>query len=236
MATRKARSRDRARQLEYPRRTTQSYELPANAPEAAASTGACALDRCSTTIRSPPRVLANRVWQHHFGTGIVDTPNDFGYMGGRPTHPELLDWLAQRLNDNGWRLKPLHARSCCRRLIGKRARRGEELGSMRIAACLWRFPPRRLTAEEIRDTMLAVAGKLDLSEWAAPASGSTDIRTTMSRPTRPSITSARKRTAGRSTIRTPALRGSTCLSDFDCAGSARSRAAPCEHDDTRCSR
>ena len=55
-----------------------------------------------------PRVLANRVWHYHFGTGIVDTPSDFGYMGGRPTHPELLDYLATRLKANGWRLKPLH--------------------------------------------------------------------------------------------------------------------------------
>ncbi|MFM9029806.1 MAG: DUF1553 domain-containing protein, partial [Opitutaceae bacterium] len=55
-----------------------------------------------------PRVLANRVWQHHFGTGIVDTPSDFGFQGGRPSHPELLDFLAQRLIAHGWRLKPLH--------------------------------------------------------------------------------------------------------------------------------
>ena len=55
-----------------------------------------------------PRVLVNRLWQYHFGTGIVATPSDFGYMGERPTHPELLDWLAQRLVADGWRLKPLH--------------------------------------------------------------------------------------------------------------------------------
>jgi hypothetical protein len=55
-----------------------------------------------------PRVLANRLWHYHFGTGIVDTPSDFGYMGGRPTHPELLDWLARQLQVGGWRLKPLH--------------------------------------------------------------------------------------------------------------------------------
>jgi hypothetical protein len=54
------------------------------------------------------RVLANRVWQHHFGTGIVDTPSDFGFLGGRPTHPELLDWLARRLQQHGWQLKALH--------------------------------------------------------------------------------------------------------------------------------
>ena len=55
-----------------------------------------------------PRDRANRVWQHHFGTGIVSTPNDFGVQGQKPTHPELLDWLAQYLIDNDWRLKPVH--------------------------------------------------------------------------------------------------------------------------------
>ena len=63
-----------------------------------------------TAIDNPlaPRVLANRIWHYHFGTGIVDTPSDFGFMGGRPTHPELLDWLATKLMSEGWRLKPLH--------------------------------------------------------------------------------------------------------------------------------
>jgi hypothetical protein len=112
----------------------------------------------------PARVLANRVWQWHFGEGIVDTPSDYGYMGSRPTHPELLDWLAQQLIDNGWRLKPLH-----RLIMTSQAYR--QSGEWRAEAArvdadsriLWRFPPRRLTAEEIRDTLLAVAGKLDLT-------------------------------------------------------------------------
>ena len=54
------------------------------------------------------RVIVNRLWQHHFGRGIVATPNDFGVQGARPTHPELLDWLASELIRNGWRLKPMH--------------------------------------------------------------------------------------------------------------------------------
>jgi len=110
-----------------------------------------------------PRVLANRLWHYHFGTGIVATPSDFGYMGGRPTHPELLDWLAGQVHRHGWRLKPLH------RLIvmsetyrQSSAFRAEAAGADADSRLLWRFPPRRLTAEEIRDTMLAAAGKLNL--------------------------------------------------------------------------
>lgn len=111
-----------------------------------------------------PRVLVNRIWQYHFGTGIVATPSDFGYLGGRPTHPELLDWLAQQLRRNGWRVKPMH------RLI-MTSRTYRQSGDWRAAAAeqdaegrlLWRFPPRRLSAEEIRDTLLHVVGKLDLT-------------------------------------------------------------------------
>ena len=83
------------------------YSLPLDAPEAERR---LALANWIVAAENPltPRVLANRVWHYHFGTGIVDTPSDFGYMGGRPTHPELLDYLALRLKENGWRLKPLH--------------------------------------------------------------------------------------------------------------------------------
>jgi len=110
----------------------------------------------------PARVLANRLWHYHFGTGIVATPSDFGFMGSRPTHPELLDWLARQLHENGWRLKPLH-----KLIVMSQAYR--QSSTYRTDAAkrdadsryLWRFPPRRLTAEEIRDTMLSVAGKLD---------------------------------------------------------------------------
>ncbi|WP_425613800.1 DUF1553 domain-containing protein [Anatilimnocola sp. NA78] len=110
------------------------------------------------------RVLANRVWQYHFGRGLVDTPSDFGYLGSRPSHPELLDWLAIQLQSGGWQLKPLH-----RLLMTSQAYR--QSGEFRESAAtkdaesrlLWRFPPRRLSAEEIRDTLLQVAGKLDLT-------------------------------------------------------------------------
>ena len=108
------------------------------------------------------RVIVNRLWQHHLGRGIVATPNDFGGQGQLPTHPELLDWLAQKLIDHGWRLKPIH------RLIVTSAVYQQD---SRVAAAnaridpenvfLWRWSPRRLESEAIRDSMLAVSGRLD---------------------------------------------------------------------------
>lgn len=110
----------------------------------------------------PPRVLANRIWQHHFGTGIVNTPNDFGYMGDRPSHPELLDFLAGKLIENGWRLKPIH-RLIMKSMAYRQSSTWQERAAQLDADSrwLWRFPPRRLSAEELRDTMLQIAGKLD---------------------------------------------------------------------------
>jgi hypothetical protein len=109
-----------------------------------------------------PRVLANRLWHYHFGTGIVDTPSDFGYMGGKPSHPELLDWLARRLQADKWRLKSLHklivTSQTYRQSSAFRRDAAEVDANSRL---LWRFPPRRLSGEEVRDSMLAVAGKLD---------------------------------------------------------------------------
>jgi hypothetical protein len=108
-------------------------------------------------------VLANRIWHYHFGTGIVDTPSDFGFMGGRPTHPELLYWLATKLMSEGWRLKPLHKLLMTSQTYQQSSVFKPE--AARIdgdARYLWRFPPRRMQAEEIRDTILSVAGKLDL--------------------------------------------------------------------------
>ncbi|MFO0915343.1 MAG: DUF1553 domain-containing protein [Pirellulales bacterium] len=110
------------------------------------------------------RVIVNRVWQHHFGRGLVGTENDFGVRGERPTHPELLDWLASRFVEHGWSIKEMH------RLVMSSAAyqqssdydvRGAELDP--DARWLWRFNRRRLSAEEIRDAMLMVSGDLDLS-------------------------------------------------------------------------
>lgn len=108
------------------------------------------------------RSIANRAWQHHFGRGLVETPNDFGRNGARPTHPELLDWLACELRDGGGSLKALH-----RRLVHSAAYRQSSNHRERAAALdadnrwLWRGPRRRLSAEEVRDSILAASGQLD---------------------------------------------------------------------------
>lgn len=122
------------------------------------------------------RVLANRLWHYHFGTGIVDTPSDFGYMGGRPTHPKLLDYLAHKLVEGDWKIKSLHRLI----MLSDAYQQSSEYDSAaaRIdgdARLLWRFPPRRMSSEEIRDTLLQVAGKLDripLAPELSPAAGS----------------------------------------------------------------
>ncbi len=109
------------------------------------------------------RVIVNRVWQFHFGTGIVATPSDFGLNGVPPTHPELLDWLARDFMDNGWSLKHLHRRLLLSNTWQQDSRpNAESLKVDASARLLWRFPPRRLEAEAIRDSMLAVSGSLDL--------------------------------------------------------------------------
>jgi hypothetical protein len=109
------------------------------------------------------RVMANRMWQHHFGRGIVPTSNDFGKLGEGATHPELLDWLASELMDGGWKLKRMH-----KLIMTSNAYRMSSKGDPKALAVdganalLWRFNMRRLTAEEVRDSILAVTGKLNL--------------------------------------------------------------------------
>jgi len=108
------------------------------------------------------RVMVNRLWQYHFGRGLVATASDFGLQGERPSHPELLDWLATELIRNGWSLKHIH------RLILTSAtyRQGTAFDKSKAAIdpdnkYLWRHVPRRLEAEVIRDSLLSVAGQLD---------------------------------------------------------------------------
>lgn len=142
-------------------KVTAGFELPADAPEAERR---LALARWLVQPDNPltPRVLANRLWHYHFGVGLVDTPSDFGKLGSEPTHPELLDWLARRVLEHGWRLKPVHREIMLSRTYRQSAAWRED--AARVDAdtrLLWRFPPRRLSAEEIRDTLLSVAGVLD---------------------------------------------------------------------------
>ena len=109
------------------------------------------------------RVLANRIWQHHFGQGLVATPSDFGINGARPTHPELLDFLAARLIADGGRIKPLHKLIMLSATYQQSSRshpRGLEVDPQN--SLLWRMNPRRMEAEILRDSLLAVSGQLNL--------------------------------------------------------------------------
>jgi hypothetical protein len=108
------------------------------------------------------RVIVNRLWQHHLGRGIVATASDFGAQGVRPTHPELLDWLAAELIRGGWRLKPIHRMIMSSGVYRQDAEPAEAKTAVDPDNVLfWRQTPRRLEAEVIRDAMLAVAGALD---------------------------------------------------------------------------
>jgi mono/diheme cytochrome c family protein len=108
------------------------------------------------------RVIVNRLWQHYQGRGIVGTPSDFGFQGERPTHPELLDWLAGELIRNGWRLKPIHKLILTSAVYRQRADYDEQKGKCdRDNRLCWRRSPKRLEAEIIRDALLAVSGQLD---------------------------------------------------------------------------
>ncbi len=108
------------------------------------------------------RVIVNRVWQHHFGRGIVATPNDFGFQGDRPTHPELLDWLAVDLIQHGWKLKRLHKLILTSHVYMQSSQFDESRAKVdRENQFHWRRTPRRLEGEAIRDAMLAVSGRLD---------------------------------------------------------------------------
>ena len=108
------------------------------------------------------RVMVNRIWHYHFGRGIVTTPSDFGFNGGPPSHPELLDWLASTYINGGWRLKPIHRLIVLSSTYRQSSRLDPKAESVdRDNRLLWRFSPRRLEAESIRDAILATSGRLD---------------------------------------------------------------------------
>ncbi|MSQ96577.1 MAG: DUF1549 domain-containing protein [Gemmataceae bacterium] len=124
------------------------------------------------------RVMVNRIWQHHFGRGIVRTPNDYGLQGMRPTHPELLDWLAAEFSSplpsggegpgvRGWSINRMHKlilTSNAYRMASRTDPKSTEVGTKLDVAndLFWRFDMRRLSAEEVRDSILAVSGNLNL--------------------------------------------------------------------------
>ena len=154
---------------EVPRRFLSVVAGP-DAPAFATGSGRLELARAIVDPANPltPRVWVNRLWQQHFGRGLVDTPSDFGVRAAPPSHPELLDWLAGELVASGWSTKHVQ------RLIVRSASYRQRSDGARNAAVaaraaavdpedrlLWRMAPRRLSFEEYRDTLLAVAGRLD---------------------------------------------------------------------------
>ena len=150
------------------------FGLPADAPEARRR------ERLAAWIASPAnplfaRVVVNRLWQAHFGTGLVETSSDLGFNGGLPSHPELLDWLASEMVTRGWSIKAMH-RLIVTSAIYRQSSRFDPRGHLRDAGgrLLWRKPPARLEAEMVRDAMLAVSGILD-SRLGGPSFRDQDI-------------------------------------------------------------
>ena len=123
------------------------------------------------------RVIVNRLWHHHFGRGIAASPSDLGMQGERPTHPELLDWLARDLVDHGWRLKRLHKLIMMSAVYQVSAAYDAEKAAADIGNLYrWRWTPRRLEAEAVRDSLLQVSGLLDPTIY-----GPGSLRTEMQR-------------------------------------------------------
>lgn len=125
------------------------------------------------------RVIVNRVWQRHFGKGIVATPNDFGTLGELPSHPELLDWMTKRFLDGKWQLKALHKLIMNSATYRQTTRQEPSSEANRVDPgnrLLWRFPPQRLDAEQVRDAMLAASGELKMREGGAAVTGTSPYR------------------------------------------------------------
>ncbi|MFT6862517.1 MAG: hypothetical protein ACJAVK_001075 [Akkermansiaceae bacterium] len=125
------------------------------------------------------RVMVNRIWQYHFGKGIAASPNDFGMLGEKPTHPELLDWLAGEFMAGGWKMKRMHRLVMTSQAYRQTAR--FEPSHLQDQTdpdnhLLWRFPPKRLSAEQIRDAMLAVSGELKHRNGGAAEGSATPVR------------------------------------------------------------
>ncbi|MBL9199895.1 MAG: DUF1549 domain-containing protein [Opitutaceae bacterium] len=128
------------------------------------------------------RTIVNRVWQYHFGRGLAPTPNDLGKLGGLPSHPELLDWLARRFVAQGWSFKQLH-RDILLSATYRQTARVPVAGTAALVdpenKFLWRFSPRRLDAEQVRDAMLAASGELDLAAGGAALDAQLSARRTL---------------------------------------------------------
>ena len=197
------------------RTVSGTFTLPESAGEGARR---LALARWLTDARNPltARVIVNRIWQQHFGRGIVATPSDFGFNGSRPSHPELLDWLAAELVEGGWRLKRLHRLI----LLSSAYRRSSRFDPAAAGVDaenhrLWRTSPRRLEAEEVRDAVLAVSGSLNPA-MGGPGFALFDSRTnagTLYRPVDRAGPEFRRRSVYRTVVRGTEA---PLLATFDC--------------------
>ncbi len=148
-----------------PEETLPIPDLPSGLPSSGRRT---AFARWLVAPENPltARVMVNRIWQHYFGTGLVATSNDFGRLGQPPSHPELLDYLAGRFIDDGWSIKRLSREILLSSAFRQRSRYEQTTWTQRAMRIdpsdrlLWRFPARRMSAEQIRDAMLSVSGTL----------------------------------------------------------------------------
>ena len=152
--------------------------IPSNDPQLPTSGRRLAYARHLTNGKHPlvARVLVNRIWLHHFGQGLVATPSDFGMLGEEPSHPELLDWLADDFTAGGWKLKRLHRMIVTSTAYRQTSTRRRELDAVDPEnRLLGRMFVRRLEAETIRDSLLAVSGQLTGKMYGPPVPVSPDV-------------------------------------------------------------
>ena len=212
--------------------------LKTNSPNSESSGRRLALARWLTRVDHPlaARVLVNRLWHYHFGAGIVATLGNFGHSGSLPTHPELLDWLAVDLAENGWKIKRLHRMILLSSAYRQSSRRPSATASLKPPDSagertdpdnhlLWRMNLRRLEAEVIRDSILAVSGALDRTaggppvELTTPADGLSQAKVT------PTPNSAHRRSIYLSHGASTRSSFSSCSTHPSCRSTARSAPA-----------
>ena len=155
----------------------ERFEIAPDDPELPTSGRRLAFARYLVSGEHPMvgRVLANRIWLHHFGRGLVNTPGDFGVLGEPPTHPELLDWLAEELVRRGWSLKAMHRLIMTSTVYRQSSQRNPSHDAVDSSnALLGRYPVRRIDAEALRDRILAASGRLDPTPFGPPVPVSED--------------------------------------------------------------
>jgi hypothetical protein len=165
-------------------------KLPPIVPTATSTGRRTALAKWITDTANPltARVMVNRIWQSHFGRGLVGTSSDFGHLGERPSHAELLDWLASQFVWHGWSMKQMH-RLIMTSAAYRQASEGSPSQQLALASdpedrLVWRMSPRRLEAEQVRDAMLAASGELSCDGGGPPVDTKVPRRSIYTRATR----------------------------------------------------